>query len=246
MHIKQHQKFWNSLAKVGENSSVIDPMDKRGFKNQYIAMIRTCSIIEKLRDTDRSVLDFGCGTGGLTEAISQAGKEVTGIDISKDLLALTKTRKFKKPVNFIEYSKLPLPLDSHQFDAITIYAVLQYIKEKKDLADIFSELHRILKKGGRIIFMEQCRRKTHVEKDGYKVQRSVSDYLEIIEEAGFKAHEISIKRYGRFPLLYLVKIGLINNKYFPLISRAERKLSTFRGIPNHSDYAEVLFLIEKK
>lgn len=242
---KEHQKYWNKLSNVGENASVIDPLDKKGRKNQYIAMIRNNSIVEALREKDQCILDFGCGTGGLTEAVSQSGREVTGIDIAEDLLAMTKKRSFQSKVKFISYSKLPLPLESNKFDAVTIYAVLQYIKNKKDLTDTLIEFNRILKKNGQVVFMEQCRRKTYIEKDGYKIQRSINEYTEIIHNAGFSIHKVSIKRYGRFPLLYPIKTGLIHAKYFRLISHFELWFSKLRRLPYHTDYAETLFIIKK-
>jgi 2-polyprenyl-3-methyl-5-hydroxy-6-metoxy-1,4-benzoquinol methylase len=51
-------------------------------------------IIRRLRSTTapvRKVLDVGCGAGVLTKALTHAGFEVTGVDISAALLEFART-----------------------------------------------------------------------------------------------------------------------------------------------------------
>ncbi|MDX8395408.1 MAG: class I SAM-dependent methyltransferase [Mariprofundaceae bacterium] len=244
--MSENKKFWNDLSATGKDASVIDPLDNKGHKNKYISMIRNAAIVNKLRSNDQFILDFGCGTGGLTEALNHSGRSVIGIDIASDLLALTKERYYPNTVGFIEYSGFPMPLKDKQFDVITIYAVLVYMKDKEYLKKILLEFHRILKKNGQLIFLEQCRRKTYFDKSGHKAQRSISEYIEIMNESGFDVTDTSIKRYGRFPFIYLIRYGLIPNCLYPTIAKLERMFSIIRGLPYHTDYAETLFCFIKR
>ena len=113
---KNHDsEYWDKLASAGEDASVIDPLDKRGFKNRYISMLRNNAIISALAPEKKDILDFGCGSGGLSQALSASQRTVTGIDISSKLLSLAKRRQYAREVKFIEYSGYPIPLESKQF-----------------------------------------------------------------------------------------------------------------------------------
>ncbi len=108
--------------------------------------------IEKNGKDYRSVLDFGCGYGELSQVFHQSGFEVTGMDMDDERI---NEAKIKYPdVNFMSFcyqDSLPFPSDS--FDIIFSSSVLQYI----DHEIFFTECKRILKKGGCIIFIENLK-----------------------------------------------------------------------------------------
>lgn len=103
----------------------------------------------EIRKTDK-ILELGCGDGLNIKILRSLGiNYIIGIDISKFLLKLAK--KNNPNVKFILASAENLPFKDNQFDIILADSVLYHLI---DSAQSFSEIKRILKKGGKICFIE--------------------------------------------------------------------------------------------
>ena len=93
-----------------------------------------------------------CGGGGQqTPILASYGAAVTVIDISpnqlrQDRLAL---EHFNLEGEIVEGSVLSLPFEDNSFDHIINPCSLNFIE---DLGQVYSEFHRVLKKGGSLIF----------------------------------------------------------------------------------------------
>lgn len=95
---------------------------------------------------NENILDVGCGTGTLTNKISELGANVTGIDASEDMIAKAKAsfpgiRFFVKDATNFSFEK--------PFDAAFSNATLHWINEQQHALQC---IYNILKKGGRFIF----------------------------------------------------------------------------------------------
>lgn len=95
------------------------------------------------------VLDIGCGIGNYLEELIQIGYIVTGIDVSINMLQISKDRLQKylphPPLSLADIEKLPFNND--EFDIILCVGVLEYLKtDEKAL----TEISRVLKPGGRL------------------------------------------------------------------------------------------------
>lgn len=94
---------------------------------------------------NENILDLGCGTGNLTQKISEAEAKVIGIDSSIEMI---ESAKLKFPeIEFYQMSGTNLNFD-FQFDAIFSNAVLHWIPEKEKL---IKSMWNALKKDGRIV-----------------------------------------------------------------------------------------------
>lgn len=93
-----------------------------------------------------SVLDLGCGSGGMLIALSYRGAKATGIEVDPSLYSLAKARLKNIPNTevLITDGKL-IPFPDNSFDIITSIHVLEHVK---DLNEYFNELYRVLKVGG--------------------------------------------------------------------------------------------------
>jgi len=69
-----------------------------------------------------TVLDVGTGTGLFAEVFSKTGADVTGVDVSTDLLAAA--REHVPAVTFIEGAAEGLPFDDGSFDLVFLGHVL--------------------------------------------------------------------------------------------------------------------------
>jgi len=104
----------------------------------------------------KTVLDYGCGAGENSVLIASRGGNVIGVDISPELLALAERRmelNRQEEFEFKAGSAHELPLESESIDVVFGMAILHHI----DLALASKEVHRVLKKGGRAIFLEPVR-----------------------------------------------------------------------------------------
>ncbi len=96
------------------------------------------------------VLDIACGQGFFSRAFSEAGAEVTGIDISKELIAEAKrlsppTIPFHTaPADALTFAK------ENSYDAATIILAIQNIE---NMQGVFTESSRVLTKGGRLVLV---------------------------------------------------------------------------------------------
>ena len=105
-----------------------------------------------LRGGER-VLDVGCGPGFLCESIAEiVGRDgaVTGIDISDDLIALCKRRN---PPTWLSYSvgdAAKIDQFDASFDVVACTQVAEYVP---DVDRVVSEAFRVLRPGGRAVFV---------------------------------------------------------------------------------------------
>jgi len=99
----------------------------------------------------KKVLDLACGEGRFARFFASARAEVTGIDISEDLIKAALEEENRHPLG-IEYlvsdaANLDM-FDSESFDVAYCYMALMDIR---DYEGTISEAARVLRKGGRFI-----------------------------------------------------------------------------------------------
>ena len=95
-------------------------------------------------DQSLKVLDFGCGRGTYRNRINSMGHQWTGLDIPDSMESLAR----ESSDDVILYDGGLIPIDDEEFDVILS---LQTFEHVPNLDVVFSELHRVLKKGGHII-----------------------------------------------------------------------------------------------
>ena len=100
------------------------------------------------------VLEFGCGGGFYTrEAARFVGEDgsVSGIDISEDQIAMANQNCAGLPNCKCSVANvLDLPHETSSLDAVYGVQVLEYVP---DLDQALSELHRVLRPGGRMVVL---------------------------------------------------------------------------------------------
>ena len=93
-----------------------------------------------------TVLDCGCGPGGILHGIMQLGHNAVGVDISSWHLSLSRDL-IANAGNLIQGDGYTLPFEDNTFDAIVCAGVIQYLPSEKPL---ISELQRVAKPHGMI------------------------------------------------------------------------------------------------
>lgn len=94
------------------------------------------------------VLDAGCGSGPLTEALRAKGAVVSGFDLSPVMVDLARTRLGDDADVRVADLGAPLPYPDDKFDLVVASLSLHYVE---DWASTLTELRRVLKPHGRLI-----------------------------------------------------------------------------------------------
>lgn len=126
--------------------------------------------------TGEDVLDAGCGTGLLADLMSaQVGDQglVTGVDHSPNMLELAEDRcKELSNVELHQGSVTELKFEADRFDAACCIQTLLYVDE---VDTAISELHRVLKPGGRIAIVETDWHGVVISSPDYQLTRIMTD-----------------------------------------------------------------------
>lgn len=146
------QLFWDREAK---GSKYIDELSTRDIPEIVEKDILLKKLTISLADTrGKEILDCGCGMGNLSVYLAMKGAYVKGFDISSEILKVARTNVEKNGIsgkcNFLCSSFEALPYRDVSFDL----AVGAYILHHVDVERAVKELHRVLKPGGRAVFIE--------------------------------------------------------------------------------------------
>jgi SAM-dependent methyltransferase len=106
-------------------------------------------------DKDVRILNVGCGAGRETFALYANGyRNVTGIDLTPELLALSRRRaeELQLPIEFCLGSVAELPFPDENFDVVTVFEnVYGHITPRADRIQSLREIRRCLKRDGRVL-----------------------------------------------------------------------------------------------
>ncbi len=97
------------------------------------------------------ICDLGTGTGDSAFMLTKRGYNVTGVDLSLDMLKLAKKKHYKGKFFPISGSAYTLPFKDETFDAITCSFGIRNM-HITELA--LKEIFRVVKKGGKAVFLE--------------------------------------------------------------------------------------------
>lgn len=244
--MEEMRKFWDEREALGPIASVADPNDSLGHKFEYVSLVDKTAISGALSDMSPTsrILDFGCGTGNLINMFSDTDYRFTGVDISINMLKYCHRHGSRKPVLYVQYDGKSLPFPDHSFDVCITNGVLIYLTETEQFLNTLKEINRVLKPGGRLIASEHTRRREVYHSKRKNLLRSSKNILKLVSESGFSVMSSRVIRRGHFPLIYLIRYGLVHRKMFPCIARLESLMGRIFGQP-FIDYANTLFIAEK-
>ncbi len=142
------------------------------------------------------VVDFGCGAGHYSVAAAKVvgeGGTVHAVDLHPTAIRMVEEKAAKLGLGNVEtiYSDLHTGLDDGAVDAVLLFDVL---RGRKDARPLLAELHRVLKRDGRVHVRARGLRGGRVHdlmvKDGlFKLMGKAGDVLNFLKVEG-EFHEI--------------------------------------------------------
>ena len=103
-------------------------------------------------DHNGQLLDLGSGRGEMADLFKEKGFQVTGIDA--DAERIEKSKKLYPEIEFIHFIvDAKLPFEDESFDVVFSRSFFQYV----DHDAILQECNRILRKGGKLILLENLK-----------------------------------------------------------------------------------------
>lgn len=115
-------------------------------------------VSENFKSKKINLIDIGCGGGNLCLLLADSGYNMTGIDISKEMINFAKEKlsslspDVASRVKFLNCDLLDEGLQTEHFDAVSALGVIGY---QKDDDSFFKSIRRLLKPKG--IFIVSCR-----------------------------------------------------------------------------------------
>jgi SAM-dependent methyltransferase len=117
---------------------------RANFFNKEIEVPAIRKFIGKVKG--KKVLDIGCATGTVTRMLQRHGADVTGVDISKEMIRIARSRNPRVPFHIANMKHLPFRAKT--FDALFYSLSIHY---ERDLVSVFREAARVLKHRGRMV-----------------------------------------------------------------------------------------------
>ena len=105
-----------------------------------------------------SILDAGCGNGYLCRLLATKGAKMVGVDISKKFVKIARQKEKETPLGIVYHVGTLCRLSMFQAETFDMIISNLALMDVLDLEKAIKELHRVLKKKGRLIFsiMHPC------------------------------------------------------------------------------------------
>lgn len=143
------QTFENSWG----NETRAESYAKLEFPNTYYLAYRDLPEIISSHVTGKKAIDFGCGTGRSTRFLKKLGFDVTGIDISQDMMNMARHKDPDGDYQLVsngQYSHLGI----NKYDLVQSIFTFDNIPGWENRANILKGLRDLLTSDGKIICLD--------------------------------------------------------------------------------------------
>lgn len=215
--------------------NLADPHDSLGLKTHYISLVQAKALQQHVGAGTGNALDVGCGYGRMCDSLAALGYCVTGVDPSLRVLSSAAARH---PQHTWCTGSMPnLPFQDESFDLVCLFNVARVL-HLHNIVDICASTMRLVKPGGQLVIIDNLRQ---------------GDSRYIPEEwftRTFTHSEFHLKkkipiRSSRWPIIYLIRYGLIPKSWLERIAKWEvNRMARKIKAPKYS-YHNYIFVYER-
>ncbi|ANB99888.1 class I SAM-dependent DNA methyltransferase [Vibrio parahaemolyticus] len=160
---------WDGLAKNWESNPATEQ-----FAQSVFAQLQQLTQLDGIK-----VLDFGCGTGQLSQLLSPIVKDIVALDASEAMIEELDKKELLNVEPVVDALSRGLvaqhPAFRGQFDLVVASSVLAFVDDVESSLDI---AHSLLNEGGYFVHFDWV---TESEQDGFTLSRSEN----ALSNAGF-------------------------------------------------------------
>lgn len=104
--------------------------------------------------TGRRILDVACGTGSISIPLAKEGFEVTGVDLSTEMLAVAQMKANEEGLTIPFYHQNMVEMAGFDpFDCIVVFCdSLNYLYTEEQVKKTFENIYSLLKSNGLLLF----------------------------------------------------------------------------------------------
>ena len=142
--------------KIYERLSQVYDLDWGRFAEQYLSLVDR--ILDECGVNQARILDLACGTGILALSLGRQGHIVRGIDMSRDMIAVAKSKAVDVANVSFEVGDMTRFVVRDEYDLITCtFDSLNYVLNIDDVEAMFVRVAASLKRWGRFVFDSNTR-----------------------------------------------------------------------------------------
>jgi SAM-dependent methyltransferase len=208
-------------------------------------------VLEGLSLRGKSVLDIGCGSGGITlHLVEKHGARATGFDVEEPVIEAARRRAeqrgLSERVRFVQAAPGPLPFAGESFDVVFSKDALLHVPDKDAL---FAEIFRVLKPGAVFAASDwlighdgepSAQMKAYVEAEGLSFSmKSPARYRLAMERAGFVDIEV-IDRNGWYREVARGELARLKGPLYHMVAAAVGALYVDKNIRTWEAMQKVL------
>ncbi len=140
-------RFWDGIADRYDES-----VNKTYADTYRMTIERTLRFVT----AETVMLDYGCGTGIITNAVSPRVSHITAIDISERMIGKASEKAARENIMNVVYHVMDImdgKIEPGRFDTVCAFNILYFLR---DLDGVLRRIHDLLPAGGMFISATDC------------------------------------------------------------------------------------------
>ena len=140
------EKFWDKQAKDFADQEQHTQLSEN---KDFITTLKYLNI-------DDTVLDYGCATGIISNAIADKVKEIHAIDISSKMIEIAKIKARERNIENIHYTQGTIFDERYQKESFNVILAFRILHMLEDIQAVMRRINELLKPGGTFISVSAC------------------------------------------------------------------------------------------
>ncbi len=158
--------MYNRFAYVYD--SLISDVDYKKWADYYTKIFQRYGL-----NAPKLGLDLGCGTGSITKELAKRGIEMTGVDLSEDMLMVAREKSEGMDILYLNQDMREFELYGTVDFIVSSLDCINYITDKRDLLRVMKLANNYLNPKGLFVFDINTR---------YKLENVIGDNTFVLED----------------------------------------------------------------